>query len=229
MVPTSVMGTPGSESELERTAGAGQLFSVTLLAGAQGQKSSLVGLLSPHSPVLKPWGPFCEWSDRASFPRSKYRKNPGLTPPGCLAHWPEQAEPQGLQLRQGGAGWCMNLWAAVASAEQPFLLGPMTRAETARLSPARMPGLNKDPGMTWPGRGRACLGGKDLRPLTWNNSFIQKLLVCEFPPSLSQARKPPWAGPVRPPPGSPAGGRLVWGQWQHRAQHWVLYHRGGKE
>lgn len=45
------MGTPGSESELERTAGAGQLFSVALLAGAQGQESSLVGLLSPHSPL----------------------------------------------------------------------------------------------------------------------------------------------------------------------------------
>lgn len=41
-----------------------------------------------------------------------------------------------------------------------------------------------------------------MRPLTQNNSFIRKLLVCELPPSLSQARNPSLMGPAQPPPGA---------------------------
>lgn len=43
-----------------------------------------------------------------------------------------------------------------------------------------------------------------MEPLTQHKSFIQKLLVCEVPPSLKQARKPAVKGTVQPPWGKPS-------------------------
>lgn len=79
------------------------------------------------------------------------------------------------------AGWTpYTLGGSLARAKQSSLLEPLalTRPWNNRAT----------------GRGKACLGGKPLGPLTWNNSFIQKLLVCEFPPSFNQARKPSLMG-----------------------------------
>lgn len=79
--------------------------------------------------------------------------------------------------------------------------------------PVPLPGI---PGFTWaleqqgPRRCKACLGGKHSEPLTQNNSFIQKLLVYEFPPSLSQVGKPSLMGTTQPPRGSKAGGQVGW-------------------
>lgn len=111
---------------------------------------------------------------------------------GHQSHWLEGVRGLGLQVQGGHHGNSVGI--------RP---GHSTLLSWSPWS-VPLPGV---PGSTWaleqqgPRRCKACLGGKHSEPLTQNNSFIQKLLVYEFPASLSQVEKPSLMGTTQPPQG----------------------------
>lgn len=152
---------------------------------------------APPTPQLRiPWpgGPFANGATEANVGKTLCGclKPVNLKSQGHLTHWVEHARVWACKCRLDSIGTQWELGQGSAT------LSPGTH-DQCRSPPCLSLALTGPLNNRTTGRRKACLGGKYLGHLTQNNSFIQKLLVCDFPPSLNQARKPSLMGPEQPP------------------------------